>query len=125
MAIKETTIEKDTVKKSRNIEYMKDKGNEKVRGVFKYYEQPGQTATFPFKFFPGEPVTVYELTDEHEYEVPLILAQYINNNCKYPLHKYLENAKSTDDVVVDRMVQRMGFVSTEMFDIPLIQRPGA
>jgi hypothetical protein len=122
MATKE--ISKENVKKSHNIEYARDKGNEKVRGVFKYYEQPGQTARFPFKFFPHDPITVYELTDEHEYEIPLVLAQYINNNCRYPLHKHIEIEKGKHDQILDRYIQRMGFVSTEMFDIPLIQRPG-
>lgn len=103
-------------RKQVNYEYLKDKGNEKVKGIFQYYERPGDTLEFFFRFFKGQPIEKYSLTDKVEYSIPAILAEYLTTSGQYPIHKHTINEEGKPSQEVGKMVKRYDFISTELLN---------
>lgn len=98
------------------LEYLRDKHNKKVRGIFKFYEVPGGEVSFPFLEFKGDVVKHYTLKDGEIHEIPLGVALHLNKNCWYPIHHYEQDAAGISSVRVGQKVRRMGFHSLEFTD---------
>lgn len=81
-----------------------------VKGIFKNIESPGCSHTFSFKNRKGEPIRTYTMEDGQEYEVPLSVAEHLNKNCSYPVHRYLLDAQGMPaHKAIERMVHRFAF----------------
>lgn len=81
-----------------------------VRGIFKNIESPGCSHTFSFKNRKGEPIRTYTMEDGEEYEVPLSVADHLNKNCSYPVHRYLLDAQGMPaHKAIEKMVHRFAF----------------
>ena len=107
---KSSVAKKDTRTK---LEYLRDKHNQKVKGIFKFYEVPGGEITFPFLEFKGDSVKHYTLKDGEVYEIPLGVAIHLNKNCWYPIHHYEQDTAGIPSVRIGQKVRRMGFQSLE------------
>lgn len=101
----------------KEIENLRAKHAQKVKGVFKFYEVPGGTLSFVFKEFPGDKVEKYELVDGQTYELPLGVAKHLNNNCNYPIHKHATDEFDKPLVTIGQRVSRAGFHSLDFVDI--------
>ena len=88
-----------------------------VRGVFKFDEAPGQTLSFNFRKFFKDPIRKYSLEDGKVYTIPLAVAQHINKNMAYPIHKHIQDDTGVTSVRIGRMVHRASFQSLEFSDI--------
>lgn len=55
-----------------------------VKGRFNYKENPGGRFKLAQKFGKGFKLFRETFIDGHEYTIPLGVAKYINNKCKYP-----------------------------------------
>ena len=106
-------------KKVTNFQYLKDKMAEKVKGVFHFYERPGGTLSFDYKFFKGQPVEQYSLNDGEKCELPLGVAKHLCTSGRYPIHenKLDENGKPV--LAIGKNVARYSFESLEFTDIEL------
>ncbi len=78
------------------IEQMRKEESRLVKGVFQDNEVKGGTLKFPFKKYPGEPITTWVLTDGQEYELPLSIVRHLNSGCCYVENAYLNNMVTAD-----------------------------
>jgi hypothetical protein len=88
-------------------------GSKMVRGMFRNHEIPGTGVTFPFRAFKQDPVKEYTLNDGQIYELPKAVAQHINNNCQYTIHKHATDDNGKPIAVVGTKIQRFSFYPTE------------
>jgi len=101
----------------KELEALRAKHAEKVRGTFKYYEVPGGVFSFVFREFPGDKIEKYELVDGQIYEIPLGVAKHLNKNCSYPIHKFATDEFDKPLVTIGQKVSRVGFHSMDFIDI--------
>lgn len=76
-------------KKNINLEEMRQEDNRKVKGVFKCFQPVGGSVSFYFKKYRGDNITRYDLEDGKTYELPLMVANHLNENCYEEDHKFL------------------------------------
>lgn len=82
----------------------------KVKGVFKYYECPGQELTFFFgSQYKNDPIKHYKMRDGESYEVPLSVARHLKNDGWYPVHKHLLDENGNWAKIIDRKIKRFDF----------------
>lgn len=118
-------VKKEEIKKRKdNIEYLREKDREKVKGVFRYFESPGATLSFPFKKYKKDPVEIYHLIDGQTYELPLGVAKHLNNNGWYPIHVHRIDDMGNAHPMVGKKVKRFGFDSLEFMDVDGLERHG-
>jgi hypothetical protein len=85
----------------------------KVKGIFKNLECPNGCVKFAQRKYKGEPVGNYLMWDGQEYEIPLYVAKYLNNNCAYPVHAQSIDADGKPCSTIGKMVNRFAFISTD------------
>lgn len=88
-----------------------------VRGIFRCEEERGGTITFHFKKYKDIPLKRYTFTDGESYEVPLMVAEHLAQNCWYPVHSYQVDKDGRKTQMIGRKVKRYDFVSSDF--IPL------
>lgn len=114
-----------TLKKPRNVRKTSDeemrqmmKNDHKiVKGIFRCYEPRGGSMTFSFRKYKGDDVLKYTLVDGDIYELPLMVAKHLNQNCWWPQHSHVLDSNGHPSVDVGKKVQRCTFDSLEFQDI--------
>lgn len=109
--------------KDVNYQYMRDRDAEKVKGRFHYYEQKGGTLNFSYKFYKGDPIEDYHLTDDCIYEIPLGVARHLNRSGRYPIHQHTTDAEGRPSIEIGKKVARYSFESLEFVDINDLKDP--
>lgn len=109
--------------KKPNLKWMRDRDREMVKGIFRFHEVPGGTMQFSFKAYKEDPVENFTLTDGSVYSIPLGVARHLNNNVKYPLHAYAQDAEGKNVIKVGQMIHRTSFQSLEFVDIEDLSQP--
>lgn len=115
---------KKTVAPVKDINYMKDKDAEKVKGIFKFYEVPGGSMDFVYRKYKGQKAEKYSMIDGHVYTIPLGVAKHLNNDCWYPIHSYAQDKDGLPSQKISQKVKRCGFQSLEFMDIEDFDRGG-
>lgn len=80
---------KAPTKAPESIRFQRDKDREKVKGVFKYYDQPGGLLSFAFRKYKGDPVEEYKLFDGQVYTLPLGVVKHLKRNGWYPEYEHI------------------------------------
>lgn len=96
---------------------MRESDHRVVRGMFRCYEPRGGSMTFSFKKYKGDEVLKYTMVDGDIYEIPLMVAKHLNQQCHYPKHTHVLDANGKPSVEVGKKVQRCSFESLEFQDI--------
>lgn len=96
-----------------DIRKMKEKDHKMVKGVFRCYEPIGGSFTFSVKKYKGDEVLTYTMVDGQVYDVPLMVAKHLNQNCWYPEHSHILDANGNPTVAVGKKVKRCSFDSLE------------
>jgi len=99
-----------------DVERMRDKDREKVKGIFRNYEVPGGSLSFSIKLWPGDQVESYTLFDGEIATVPLGVAKHLNKNGWYPRHEYALDQNGKKAVRIGEKIRRFGFQSLEFVD---------
>jgi len=86
-----------------------------VKGVFRCYEPRGGSFTFAFKKYKGDEILKFTMVDGETYNVPLMVAKHLNQNCWYPRHSYVMDANGNPTVEAGKKVQRCSFESLEFY----------
>ena len=107
---------KKDIKEKVDIERMKAKDAEIVKGIFHHHEQPGGTLKFSFKYYRGQSVEDYEFDDGKMYEIPLGVARHLNKSGRYPIHEYKLDDEGHPSQEGKR-IARYSFESTEFMDV--------
>lgn len=90
---------------------MTEHDNQMVRGRFSYRENPGGLFKFAAKFGKGFTLFREKFKDGHEYTIPLGVAKYLNQKCKYPrlVPALDEKGREIPNTSVEIMVPRVEF----------------
>lgn len=103
-----------------------------VKGIFQFFEAPGQSATITVRKYPGHFFSK-SMQDGQEYEIPLYVARFLNgidvtaegingklNTCGYTIKQYqTEHGKSSildsqgNPILGEKIKRRFGFQSME------------
>src|SRR5215475_8233988 len=124
MSVQQATVKKD-VKQKPNLKYMRDKLNEKVTGIFRFYEVAGGGIGFNFREFKEDGIERYDFVDGETYTIPLRVARHLNKNGCYPEYGYVpgstvkQSGVAADNVAmkVVKKIRRFGLQSLEFVDI--------
>ena len=83
-----------------------------VKGKFVNNECKGGTVKFPFRKWRGDAVKWYLMRDGEEYEIPIMVAKHLNENCAIPEYEYsqLLNADGSCDKRTKRVDHRFSFI---------------
>ncbi len=95
---------------------MREKDHRTVKGIFRCYEPRGGSMTFSFKKYKGDEVLKYTMVDGDIYEIPLMVAKHLNQECNYPVHSHVLDANGHPSIEVGKKVQRCSFESLEFQD---------
>lgn len=110
----------------KDIDEMRAKDREIVRGIFRFHEVPGGTMSFVFKKYKKDDVAKYTLVDGQVYSLPLGVAKHLNKNCWYPVHEYKmdDQGKFMNQYRIGKKVRRCSFQSLDFVDIDDITPEG-
>ncbi len=114
--VKDLTPKKETPVK-KNHKWQRDKDQEPVKGIFRFFEVPGGQMEFVFKAWKEDKVETYKLRDGHHYTLPLGVAKHLNKNLWYPIHHYAQDADGKPLMKINQRVRRCAFQSLEFIDI--------
>jgi hypothetical protein len=103
-------------KQKLNLDYMRDRDAEIVRGVFHFYEVPGGLLEFVYKAYEGDSLEKYSLEDGKVYSLPRGVARHLCKSGWYPIHGYATDEQGRPVAKVGQKVSRYGFASLEFFD---------
>lgn len=114
-----------TLKKPHNVRKlseeelreMKKKDHKIVKGIFRCYEPRGGSMTFSFRKYKGDNVLKYTMIDGEIYDIPLMVAKHLNQNCWWPKHSHVLDANGNPSVEVGKKMQRCSFESLEFQDV--------
>ena len=101
---------------SDEIKKLRDRDNKMVKGRFRNLESPGGTMKFVMKLYKGDPVMKFSMTDGEVYDVPLMVAKHLNNNCTRETNQKLLDS-SGYPVKGSKKVRRFAFESLEFSDM--------
>ena len=88
--------------------------NRMVKGIFRCREPAGGSVTFPFKKYKWDPVRFYTFIDGETYEIPLMVARHLNENCNYAEHTNILGPNGAPTINrTGKMHSRMNFESLE------------
>lgn len=93
----------------------REKDHKMVKGVFRCYEPRGGSFTFSFKKYKGDQILKYTMVDGQTYDVPLMVAKHLNQNCWYPRHSFIMDLNGNPTVDQGKKVKRCSFESLEFF----------
>lgn len=94
------------------LQKIKEKDRQLVKGVFRCYEPIGGTMKFSFKKYKEDPVLTLTMRDGETYEVPRMVAKHLNT-CAYPIHSHLQDQNGNPMVGVGKTIKRCSFESLE------------
>ena len=98
---------------SEEMRKERERDHKTVKGIFRCYEPRGGSFTFSFKKHKGDPILKYTMVDGETYEVPLMVAKHLNQNCWYPKHSHVMDINGNPTVDVGKKVKRCSFESLE------------
>lgn len=76
-----------------SIEALTKETDRMVKGTFVNIECPGQPAKISCKFYKGMEYFAQTLQDGESYTIPMSVARFINERCKYEVHSHLTDEK--------------------------------
>lgn len=117
--------QKPTKRTKLDLEAMKEKDREKVRGIFRFHEVPGGCLSFVYAAYKGENPERYDLVDGEQYTVPLGVARHLNKNVWYPIHAQATDIEGRITFRVNQKIRRCSFQSLEFVDIEDLTPEGA
>lgn len=96
---------------------MREKDNKMVKGVFRCFEPRGGAMNFSFKKYKGDPIMKFNLIDGEIYDLPLMVAKHLNQDCWYPRHTHVLDINGNPSIDIGKKVKRCSFESLE-FALP-------
>ncbi len=59
-----------------------------VKGTFRFHECKGGVNSFFFRKYKADVIKKYTMIDGNDYEVPQMVADHLNDNCKMPKYRF-------------------------------------
>jgi len=105
----------------QEVEYMRQKDREMVRGIFRFFEVPGGTMAFSFRKYKGDEVESYSMNDGEIYTVPRGVAHHLSNNCWYPESQHKMDDWGRVVAQVSKKKRRCSFEPLDFLDNDTLQ----
>ena len=93
-----------------SIEAITKSTDKKVKGTFVNIECPGQPAKISCKLYKGMEYFTETLIDGETYTIPMSVARFINERCKYEVHSHLTDDKG-NPLKTGKFTSRYKFMS--------------
>ena len=129
------------VTEAPDLEYLRAKEGQLVKGKFTFHEIHGGVLDFVFRKFKYDPIEKYSLKDGEIYELPYRVAKHLNENVSYPVYDYKKENSTTSkkaarglvsstseketNIEVTAKVNRCSFSNLEFFDVEGVSRVGS
>lgn len=97
----------------KSISKEKENDHKIVRGIFRCYEPRGGSFKFSFKKYKEGKIKTRTLVDGQTYDIPLMVAKHLNQNCWYPRHSYVVDSEGNPTLDTGKKVKRCSFESLE------------
>lgn len=123
---KTTEIHTLTASEKSAIEHQYEIDHQIVKGVFKNYRHKNNPVRFVYRKYLQDPIKWYPenkqdpsrpayFIDGQTYEIPLMVANHLNNDCFIPIHENAQdaNGKPLPETIVGTKQHRFGFVNTD------------
>ena len=101
----------------KKLKYMRERDKEKVKGIFRYHQKPGQTLTFTFYNYKGDQLENYKMTDGMTYEVRRDVARHLNKEGLEPVYEWVKDEQGMPVMQVVRYQNRCTFDSMDFFEL--------
>lgn len=108
-----TVIQDAKVALAKRIEFERGKDHELVKGMFKNYETQGATKEFSFKKYKGDKTIKYTLTDNEYYELPRMVARWLNKGGVVQEYTYKTDHNGRPVMAIGTKRHRVGFQSLD------------
>jgi len=109
-----------------NLNLMREKDREMVKGVFKYDELPGGVLAFSIKIYKNDPVETYTFRDGDVVTIPLGIAKHLNKNIWYPEYGYVQaREEKYNTIKIVKKIRRCSFRSLEFMDVEDLEDNGS
>jgi len=105
------------LERHNRLEKQKARDQQKVKGIFRFFEQPGGTLNFTYKKHKEEPLKNYSLIDGEVYTIPRGVAEHLNVNCYAAIHERSTDERGKPSTTVGKKVRRTGFQSLDFVDV--------
>lgn len=117
MAKVQNTKSKLTPENEEKLEAARKEDAKIVKGIFHFYEVPGGLLEFPYLKYPNDEVYFFKQFDGDVCSIPLGVAKHLNNNCKYPVHKFAQDEFGKPVQKIGQKISRTGFQSLEFVNV--------
>lgn len=117
-----TAVQQQNIRKPGSIEKqqlnaMRDKDREMVKGRFIFHEVPGGSMSFTFgPIYKGDQTERYDMVDGEVYTVPRGVAKHLNKNCWYPEYEFMRGESVQNVQRIGTKKRRCSFQSLEFLD---------
>jgi len=108
-------INENSTKKKLNIEQLRARDNEMVKGRFHFLEVPTGTLSFSYCKYKKDPILHFDLKDGETYTIPRGVAKHLVNIGQYPVHEYQKDTNGSPVVRIGRKKRRYSFESLDFF----------
>jgi hypothetical protein len=96
----------------KDLSYQARVGSQLVRGRFVNDETPGGRFSHVFRKYKG-PIKTYHYKDQEICEIPLAVAQHLNENCKTPIYGHSKDEDGNPIEIITGWKKRVHFESLE------------
>lgn len=108
----------------KEMKWEADRDAEKVKGIFKFHENPGETMSFYFRGHGGEEITRYDLKDGEVVEIPLGVARHLNKDCWVPVDQHALDKNGIPTTEIGKKVRRCSFYPIGYVDLEDLSEVG-
>lgn len=112
---RELTLEEEKIEGKKRWDSLREEERKMVKGKFIFNECPKAILHFSFRKYKGDPIKKYSMRDGEVYEVPLVLARHLNNNCHFPSYTYKRSERGDHFSTVSENIRRTTFQSLDFF----------
>lgn len=114
----DVSTQKSVIKRTpKDLEYMRQKDREMVRGIFRFFEVPNGNMSFPFRKYKGDEVENFSLNDGEIYTLPRGVAHHLSNNCWYPEHAYKMDDSGKPVAQITKKKRRCSFEPLDFMEL--------
>lgn len=103
-------------KRMKYFEWCRQRDKEKVKGVFRNFENPGVELSFVYLGWKGDGYQTVHMMDGETYDIERGIERHINTNCWYPQYEHVPGGKIINvpgekptNMRIGRKVKRFAF----------------
>jgi hypothetical protein len=122
---KAPVVERPKKPTAKEMKWEADRDLEKVKGIFKNHESPGEAMKFWFRGHPGQEIEMVTLRDGVIEEITVCLMRHLRKNLWYPVDQYsIDKETGQPTTEVGKKVRRCSFYPMSYADYEDMEEVG-